>query len=72
MNDKVFHYEEIGCPCEEDSVQGISTTGWYFWDEEGKWAYGPYKTEEVAVDHCSRYYDVIAWAEAVEASFHEV
>ncbi len=34
---------------------GYRGPGWYFWDETWAQAYGPYQTEAVAREMCSKY-----------------
>lgn len=33
----------------------LTTEGWYFWDESGAAAYGPYESREKAADEIKRY-----------------
>jgi len=35
--------------------RGLSTEGWYFWDETNAFAYGPFKTESIAEEALDRY-----------------
>jgi hypothetical protein len=41
-----------GSYCEQDHNLG---EGWYFWDETGSLAGGPYTTEKEAADELNRY-----------------
>lgn len=41
----VFYQDEWNCIRDDDDSE-VRPPGWYFWDEAGYLAYGPYATEE--------------------------
>ena len=45
--------EEKAKKCEEGC--GVTTAGWYFWDETWAFGFGPFKTEEEAREALKKY-----------------
>lgn len=55
----VFHFGEAGKsptgPDTRSEETGITTNGWYFWDETWAFAYGPYGSEVGAQESLCEY-----------------
>lgn len=56
MSDPIRYYGSIGIAMAEDrDLNGLTTPGWYFWDETWSYAYGPHETREAASKACAEY-----------------